>query len=329
MSRLIDEFDGLLFDLDGTVYAGGRAIEHAIEAINDAKLPCIYVTNNASRAPEVVAEQLRGLGIAAASADSVLTSAQAALKLLRESMDAHKLLLLGSQSFRDLAAAEGYTLVDSADEHPDAVVQGHNPDTGWRQLSEAALAVRAGVPYFASNLDTTLPQERGLMVGNGSMVAAVVSATGVKPKSAGKPAPDMLRISAELAQAKRPLVVGDRLDTDIQGGNAAGFKTLQVLTGVHGPRDVIAAPAPQRPDYLAVDLRCLHDSVELISPGADLGFSAEFVDGEVQLQSTPTQISEQPAWHTALLAAAPVCWEHQTVSVKALDEKAKDAISSW
>ena len=140
--------------------------------------------------------------------------------------------MVGAQSFKDLAAAAGLRVVASADDNPQAVVQGHNPETGWAQLSEAALAIQRGALYFASNLDSTLPAERGFLVGNGSMVAAVVNATGVSPSSAGKPEPAMFFLAAQSLGSTAPLAVGDRLNTDIAGGVAAGMPCLHVLTGV-------------------------------------------------------------------------------------------------
>ena len=217
------DYDALLLDLDGTIWEGGRAIPGAVEGVIASGLPAMYVTNNASRAPEAVAEQLRSIGLTAKDSD-VLTSAQAAIEMVSDRIPAgSKVFVLGSPSFRALAEQAGFVVVDSADDAPIAVLQGHSPETGWAQLSEAALAIQRGAVYVASNLDTTLPQERGLMIGNGSMVAAVVSATGVVPDSAGKPGPPMFFSAAAKLGSSRPLAVGDRLNTDIAGGNAAGM----------------------------------------------------------------------------------------------------------
>ena len=168
---LAGRYDAALLDLDGTIYEGGRAVPGALEGLTEAGLPMLFVTNNASRAPETVAEQLRSLGYDC-DADDVMTSAQAAIEMAADIIpEGSKVLILGAQSFRDLATDAGYELVDSADDEPAAVFQGHNPGTNWEMMSEAALSISRGAKYLASNLDTTLPTERGLLVGNGSMVA--------------------------------------------------------------------------------------------------------------------------------------------------------------
>ena len=153
--------------------------------------------------------------------------------------------------------AAGLVVVDSADDAPAAVVQGYAADVGWRQLAEAAYAIEAGAWFVASNLDPTLPTERGFAPGNGSLVAAVRHATGVEPVSAGKPEPTLYRLAAARRGARSPLVVGDRLDTDLAGARAAGWPGLHVLTGVSTARDAVLAAPGERPSYLGADLRSL------------------------------------------------------------------------
>lgn len=310
------DYDALLFDLDGTVWEGGRAIEHAVEAIGGAAAPCIYITNNASRGPEEVAGMLNAIGIGAAAQD-VLTSAMAAVELLAEKVEAGaKVLVLGADSFKEMTRTAGFQVVDSADDAPAAVLQGHSPATGWAELSEAALAIRAGALYFASNLDTTLPMERGLCVGNGSMVAAVVSATGVEPVSAGKPLPAMFHSAARRAGAARPLAVGDRLNTDIAGGVAAGMDSLHVLTGVSRHFALVAADASERPTYLAEHLGDLSKSAEELLPGAQGEFVARREGADIVLaggeaDSTPVQ---------ALRTVCALAWEEPRFGGRVLPE---------
>lgn len=253
---VLDGYDVLLVDLDGTVFAGGSAIDGAHQGLDGRRL--VFITNNASRSPGQVAEHLSSLGFSA-TADDVLTSAQAACVLaagLLEGRTDPRAYVVGAESFRELARQTGFTLVDSADGPqgtPDVVLQGHSPDNGWAELSEAALAIRAGALHVASNLDTTLPSERGFLVGNGSMVAAVTSATGVTPYSAGKPLAPMFDTAVANTGAKHPLAVGDRLDTDIAGGIAAGIDTLCVLTGVATHTQLLTTE--HRPTHIAANLR--------------------------------------------------------------------------
>jgi glycerol 3-phosphatase-2 len=143
-------------------------------------------------------------------------------------------------------------------------VQGYSPELRWAQLAEIAYAVHAGVPWFASNTDLTIPTGRGISPGNGAAVEAVRIATGGNPQVAGKPLPPMHRETVIRTGAKRPLVVGDRLDTDIEGAFAGGVDSLLVLTGVSTPAQLLAAEPRHRPTYVAADLRGLlvaHPSV--------------------------------------------------------------------
>jgi HAD superfamily hydrolase (TIGR01450 family) len=323
---VLDSYDGLLVDLDGTVYRGGAPVPGAAGALTGRRV--VYVTNNASRSPREVADQLRSLGVPAADGD-VLTSAQAACRLAREVVDNRGLdhpgrpraYVVGAASFGDLARTAGFTVVDGAAAHPDVVLHGHSPENNWSMLSEAALAVRGGAVYVASNLDTTLPTERGLLVGNGSMVAAVVSATGVTPVSAGKPGPAMFHVAADQIGASRPLAVGDRLDTDIAGGIAAGMDTLCVLTGVSGHREILHTT--WRPTWIAANLR---DHLE--------GWSARQDGDTVVVESGITGAPEIMAAE-ALAVSAPLVWaaddrgQDLTVVAAPGDTAAVAALEAW
>lgn len=276
---LIAKHDALLLDLDGTVWEGGQSLPHAVDAINGSGVLAMYITNNASRSAGEVAGMLREIGLDAAEGD-VLTSAQAALGLAEPYLEpGDPVLVVGAESFRQLVTEAGYRAVRSADDNPKVVLHGHSPETGWRELSEAALAIQRGARYLASNLDTSLPMQRGLMVGNGSMVAAVTSATGVTPQAAGKPEPAMFLQAAAALRAETPLAVGDRLDTDIAGGVAAGIPTLHVLTGVSGPIALLEAPKELRPTYIADDMRGLFEEPDTLRTGQQGGFAAR-VDGD-------------------------------------------------
>lgn len=324
---LLDRYDALLVDLDGTVFEGGRPVPGAAEGLFGRRV--MYVTNNASRAPHEVAEHLTNMGFPASS-DQVLTSAQAAAAMARKRFPnaGAKALVIGADSFRELARSEGFDVVDSADSNPDVVLHGHSPDNNWARLSEGALAIQRGAAYVASNLDTTLPTERGLLVGNGSMVAAVTSATGVTPSSAGKPGPAMFHVAAQRLGAQRPLVVGDRLNTDIAGGIAAGFDTLCTVTGVSGHRELLATS--HRPTYIAANMRDHLPGWTARVESRDAS-SASVVVFSGSVSSDATVMAAE-----AVAAAAPVVWELldggleiESVSISGADDTARTAIEGW
>lgn len=271
MTSLAHSHDAALLDLDGTVYLGGTVIDHVPAALTAAKaagMSTIFVTNNASRPPEEVAASLVTMGIQAVP-DEVLTSPQVAADLLSAAHPAGSaVLVVGAPYLYDAVAAAGLRPVRSAADAPVAVVQGHSPDTGWRQLAEACIALRSGADWVACNTDSTLPTDRGLLPGNGAMVAALTAATGLRPRVAGKPARPLLDAAIARCGAERPLVVGDRLDTDIEAAAAAGLPSLMPLTGVNTATDLLTAPVNRRPSYVSFDLRGLVDAELVIALSA-------------------------------------------------------------
>jgi glycerol 3-phosphatase-2 len=250
-------YDVALLDLDGVVYLGGTAIPGAAQALRKAEaagMRLAYVTNNAFRTPAAIAALLTSFG-APATAQDVVTSAQAAARLLAERLPAGApVLVVGGSGLRMAVRERGLRPVSTAMDRPQAVVQGYSPDVSYSILAEGGLAVAAGALFVASNGDLTLPGRRGSQPGNGALVQVIATATGVQPLVAGKPEPPLHHESVLRTGAKHPLVVGDRLDTDIEGAHRVGADSLLVLTGVTSPAEAVLAPPSQRPTYLAEDL---------------------------------------------------------------------------
>ncbi|HEX2499757.1 MAG: HAD-IIA family hydrolase [Actinomycetes bacterium] len=257
---LAELYDAALLDLDGVVYRSDALIPHAADAIDAARasgMRVVYITNNAARPPGEVAAQLRTLGIKA-EPDDVVTSAQAAAHLVADRVPAGSaVLVVGGAGIMAALVERGLQPVRSLDDGPVAVVQGYAPDVNWWQLAEGSYAVNAGLLWVATNTDLTIPTARGIAPGNGTLVRAIQAATGQQPLVAGKPELPLHREAVARTSAQNPLVVGDRLDTDIEGAVKAGSPSLLVLTGVTDPAALLAAPAEQRPSYLAADLRGL------------------------------------------------------------------------
>ncbi|MET7453535.1 HAD hydrolase-like protein [Streptomyces sp. NPDC005574] len=256
---LSEAYDTALLDLDGVVYAGGEAIAHAVDSLAAARsggMRLAYVTNNALRTPDAVAGHLGELGIPTEASD-VITSAQAVARLIAEQVPAGaRVLVIGGEGLRVALRERGLEPVESADDDPAAVVQGFGgPELPWGRFAEASYAVARGVPWYASNTDLTIPSGRGIAPGNGAAVEVVRIATGAEPQVAGKPLPPMHRETILRTGAERPLVVGDRLDTDIEGAFNGEVDSLLVLTGVTDPPHLLAAPPQHRPTYVDADLR--------------------------------------------------------------------------
>lgn len=274
---LAEVYDVALLDLDGVVYIGSDAVPGAPEALAAARaagMRLAFVTNNAARTPEVVAGHLTELGIKA-SPDEVVSSAQAAAHYLADRLQAGaKVLVVGTTGLEQALHERGLVPVAQAVDDVAAVVQGYSPDLSWRQLAEGAVAINSGVLWVATNLDPTVPSPRGRLPGNGSLVAALRHATGAEPIVTGKPDPTMHRESVQRSRATNPIVVGDRLDTDIEGANAVGCASLLVLSGVTSPAELLAALPERRPSFLAADLTGLlaaHDAPHEVDGGAVCG----------------------------------------------------------
>ena len=256
-------FDLALLDLDGVVYVGPNAVPGAAEALDAVRgvgLAVRFVTNNASRTAEMVADHLTRLGVPATPAEVVTSSQVAAAMLAHRFPAGSPILIVGGAGLWQAVEAQGLVPVDSGDAGPVAVVQGFSPDLAWRNLAEASRAVRSGVFWLATNLDLTFPTPHGPAPGNGSLVRAVQTAAGRGPDDvAGKPRPGAFVEAARTADASRPLVVGDRLDTDLEGARAAQMPGLLVMTGVTDVTTLLAAAPALRPSYVGRDLWALLD----------------------------------------------------------------------
>ena len=257
---LADLYDVALLDLDGTAWAGDQTIDHAADAVlasRERGMRSAFVTNNAMRTPQQVADKLNAMGFEA-TPDMVMTSAMdAAANMAEELEEGAKVFMIGGEGLRQALAENGFTVVASADDEPVAVVQGLDKQVDWSTLSEGAFAIQRGAAYYATNLDATLPEERGQALGNGALVRAIRHATGKRPVAAGKPEASIYQRGARRVGGERPLAVGDRLETDIMGAVNARVPAMHVLTGVHGAQDVLRAPRGQRPSFLARDMRGL------------------------------------------------------------------------
>lgn len=263
----LDGVDAVLADLDGVVYAGPGPLPYAVESLTRAAdtRRLGYITNNASRRDSAVAEHLRELGLTATQPDDVVTSPQAAMRLLRERVEpGATVLVVGGDGLVYELEKAGYRVTRSADDVPAAVVQGFAQDVGWLQLAEASYALalpedEGGIPWIATNTDWTIPQARGIAPGNGTLVSAVHTAVGRLAVVAGKPERPIFDEAVARFGARHPLFIGDRLDTDIAGAQAAGIPSALVLTGVDRPKHVLAAPTTSRPTFILGDLRELHE----------------------------------------------------------------------
>ena len=306
---LIEGYDALFADLDGVVYEGGNAIEHAVEtlgALGTKGLPIGYVTNNSSRKPQTIADQISGYGLSV-TADQVVSSGQTGVELLKTLVPAgSKVLVVGGEGLRSYTEAGGFVLVEDSTHNPAAVIQGFSPDVSWKHLAEAAYSIQNGAKWVATNQDWTIPQERGIAPGNGTLFSAVHTAVGQLPLVAGKPEVAIFETAKERFGSKRPLFVGDRIDTDILGANRSGIDSVLVLTGISQPKELLATKEDSQPTFVISDLR------ELLVPYLEpkkTKFGYSLRNAEVELLGNMVRVvSGEPKSIDVLRCACAVIW---------------------
>jgi HAD superfamily hydrolase (TIGR01457 family) len=262
VAKVLGNFETLLLDLDGVVYEGGRAIVDATESITTLKAMGVqigYITNNASRTSQAIAEQLRSFGLEL-KVEDVITSAQAGAELLKQIVPTgSKVLVVGGEGLRSNVSLAGFEIVESSKDAPAAVIQGFDPSVGWKQLAEASYAIQRGAKWVATNQDWTIPREEGLAPGNGTLVSAVHTAVGQLPVVAGKPEKAIFDTALTHFGSSSAIYVGDRLDTDVLGANRAGIGSALVMTGVTTRKELLAAKPDSRPTYILGTLKDLLD----------------------------------------------------------------------
>jgi len=296
-STLAQTYDVALLDLDGVVYVGALAVPGAVEALRAARssgLHLAYVTNNAARPPADVAAHLAELGVETAATD-VVTSAQAAARLVAEQVaPASQVYVIGGAGLEEALRERGLAPVRDLTGDPVAVVQGYGPEMPWRQVINGAILVREGLPWIATNLDLTVPTRRGPGPGNGTLVQLVGEFAGRTPVVAGKPQAALFEETLARVGGQRPLIVGDRLDTDIDGAHAVGWDSLLVMTGVTTLADLADLSAQRRPTYVAADLGAL-----LRPPPTGADWNADVVDEALTVQG----LGDADSWWTAVATA--------------------------
>ena len=345
---LLQGFDGIVCDLDGVVYRGHEAVPHAVQSLLSALssgVKIVYATNNASRAPADVAAHLSSLGLPGPDS-RVVTSAQAAARhVALHCPPGSRVLAVGGPGV-DLAleeaglcpvraepapalaaAAPGPADGQRSEEPLVAVVQGYGASVAWTDLAEAAYAIQDGALWVATNIDRTLPTDRGMAPGNGALVGAVRQAVATDPVVVGKPHTPLYLLSVSVlgTSRERTLAIGDRLDTDIEGASAAGLSSLFVFGGVHGWADVVGAGKPARPRYVATDLRSLHAAYQ--EPVQDPRDPAQWVCGAARArvsESGDLVVSQTGALNERLRASLAAFWQASDLLGRRLDARGGD-----
>jgi len=248
-----------VLDLDGVVYRGETPLPGAVEFITELQtrdVPFLFITNNSTRTPAQCVAKLERMGLTVGE-EAVLTSSLATAAYLASiAPPGTPVYVIGEVGLHRALSDRAFLVTD---DHTAAryVVAGHDTTLTWRKLADATLAIRRGAPFIATNPDRTLPTEEGLVPGAGAVLAALQAASSVSPQVIGKPEAAIFdQAMAWLGvDTEHAAMVGDRLETDILGGQRAGLRTVGVLSGVTTAEEFAQADLP--PDWVFEDLAAL------------------------------------------------------------------------
>lgn len=250
--RLLDHLQHVLIDMDGVLWRGTTpmpGLDAFFALLRRRHIGFVLATNNASKTPQHYVGRLADYGVEI-SPDEVITSAQAtACYLAERSQPGAPTYIIGEQGLREAMLENGFHVVDG-ETQPEYVVVGWDRYLNYDKLAQATLHIRGGASFIGTNPDRTWPSERGQLPGAGATLAALQAATDVEPLVIGKPSPLMLQIAMQRmgAEAGTTAMLGDRLETDIQGGQNAGLTTILVLSGITQPDEL--ADSPIQPDLV-------------------------------------------------------------------------------
>ncbi len=242
---LIDPYDLVALDLDGVLYRGDRAIEgaaKAVDSIRGAGKRLVFLTNNSARTPDRIAARLAAMRFDVRKEEVVTSALATATMLAAEGASGSSAFVIGEEGVRTALVNAGIDVIDGEPSRTDLVVVGWDRSADYAKLRRASLLVERGARLVATNGDRSFPAEDGLWPGAGALLAVITTTTGAEATVVGKPATPMFDAARVTAGAELPLMVGDRLDTDIAGAARAEWDSVLVLTGVSKPRNLPEAP---------------------------------------------------------------------------------------
>lgn len=266
-----------IIDMDGVLWHGEQpqpGLQDFFQALHDQQIRFILATNNASLTREQYMEKLARMGVTTVTRNNILTSATATALYLAEhnSPETTRVFVVGEDGLRQPLLDQGFILTDLYEVNDSSkeiygsgahiVVCGKDHTLTWDKLATATLNIRAGAAFIGTNADTTLPTERGIILGNGAILAALQVATGVTPTIIGKPEPIMYRQALALlgTDPSQTVAIGDRLETDILGAVRAGIRSLLVLSGISTHTDL--QKSAYQPTWIMPDIRTITQALQ-------------------------------------------------------------------
>ena len=238
LTELVPAPLGLILDMDGVLWRENSPIgslPDVFQRIRSMGLKAIMATNNSTKSVEQYQRRLEDFGVRVEPWQIVTSSHAVAEMLARKFRERGEIFVIGEDGVKVALQEKGFTIVQAGEtQNAAAVVVGIDREINFQKFKEATLLIRRGLPFYGTNGDLTFPTPEGLIPGAGSFLALITAATGVNPTIAGKPAPFLLEFALDRlgTPRERTLVVGDRLETDIAGGQAIGCPSALVLSGV-------------------------------------------------------------------------------------------------
>ncbi|WP_456421219.1 HAD-IIA family hydrolase [Thermococcus sp.] len=261
---------GVIFDMDGVLYRGNRAIEGAKDVIEFLKakgIPFVFLTNNSTKTPEMYRQKLLSIGIDV-PAERIITSGLATRLYMEKHFKPGKVFVIGGEGLHEEMKKLGWGSV-SLEECREGrwreikhVVVGLDPGLTYEKLKYGTLAIRNGASFIGTNPDTTYPAEEGLYPGAGAIIASLKASTDGEPLIIGKPNEPVYEIVREKLKADEIWMIGDRLDTDITFAKRFGMKAILVLTGVSTLRDIEESPV--KPDLVLPSVKEVLDYLKVV-----------------------------------------------------------------
>ena len=260
----LSKIAAMIIDMDGVLWRGETflpGVSEFFEFLRARSILFTLATNNATASPERVMSRLAEIGVNIDS-DEVLTTAAATATFLKDLKPAGSQVFVIGETALQVALEEAGFNVTSSHEGADAVVVGFDRELTYMKLAKASFAVAEGAVFVGTNPDPSFPVENGQAPGNGAILAAVQTTTGVEPVIVGKPEPHLYhQASARLnVPPERVLVLGDRLTTDILGAHRSGMASALLLTGVTSKDEAEASSI--KPDWVFDDLLQLIDAMD-------------------------------------------------------------------
>ena len=254
-----------IFDMDGTIYLGGKPFDFAIEFIKNLRKSgkrVLFFTNNASHTTPFYLKKLSRLGFEP-TIDEIMTSGDVTYEFLTRHRKGKGVYLVSTPELWDEYKEKGIPLLDGSEERADIVITSFDTTLTYEKLDNACRFVRGGAEYLSTHPDYNCPTETGFIPDSGAIAAFVTASTGVSPTYFGKPYKETIEMIGEATGFKNEemCIFGDRLYTDIALGKKFGVTAALVLSGETKMNDVDVAKPEDKPDFVFNSLDDLNNLI--------------------------------------------------------------------